>query len=105
MEPVRILHVVHTMNRGGMESRIMDLYRELNKDQFQYDFYIESGKHGAFDNEIIALGGRLFYHKSDRTLNLPDFRAFHEFLEEHLEYKIVYTYNQWAGWYLKEAKR
>ena len=52
-EPIRILHIVHTLNRGGMESRIMDVYRNLDHNKYQYDFYVESGIHGEYDDEIF----------------------------------------------------
>ena len=103
MEPVRILHIVHLMSRGGMESRIMDLYRGLDRSRFQYDFYVESGKEGTFDEEIRDLGGNIYYRKTDNRHNIPDFKAFRSFLHEHREIKLVYAYNQWSGWYLKEA--
>lgn len=102
---VHILHIVHTLNRGGMESRIMDLYRNLDRTRFQFDFYVESGKRGIFDNEIDELGGRIFYSGGISRYNIPDFSSFYRFLNEHKEYKIIYAYNQWAGFYLKEAKK
>lgn len=47
---LRILHVLNRFDRGGLESRIMDLYRKLNISKYQFDFYIESGEHGEFDD-------------------------------------------------------
>lgn len=105
MKPVRILHIVHTLNRGGMESRIMDLYRNINHDKYQYDFYVESGKPGIFDDEVKSLGGRVYHSKGINRHNIPDFKAFYQFITIHPEYKIVYAYNQWAGLYLKEAEK
>lgn len=105
MEPIRALHVVHTMNRGGMESRIMDMYRRQDREALQCDFYIESGEKGAFDEEILSLGGRVYYANGPHLFNVPRFREFRKFLSKHNEFKMVYSYNQWAGWYLKQAKR
>ena len=101
--PIRILHVVYLLNRGGMESRIMDLYRNLNKERYQMDFYVESGEHGVFENEIKQLGGRIFYPLHRGKKGIPNFRSFRRFLENHSEYKVVYAYNQWSGFYLKQA--
>lgn len=105
MEPLRILHIVHTLNRGGMESRIMDLYRNLDHDRFQFDFYVESGNSGMFDEEVRNLGGRVFFSQKQSHHNLPNFKDFYRFLIKHPEYRIVYAYNQWAGLYLKQAKK
>ena len=105
MEPIRILHVVHSLQRGGMESRIMDIYRHIDRDKYQYDFYIESGEKGVFDDEVINLKGCIFYREGDSRVNIPRFKMFHRFLESHPEYKIICAYNQWAGWYLKQASQ
>lgn len=104
MNAVRILHIVNGLNRGGMESRIMDIYRHINRNKYQFDFYIESGKKCAFDNEVIGMGGKVYYMNGFKRFNLPNFTAFDDFLKVH-QYKIVYSYNQWAGWYLRIAKR
>lgn len=105
MEPMRILHIVHTLNRGGMESRIMDMYRNLDRTKIQYDFYIESGENGLFDAEVKSLGGRLFYSKKQFGPNIPNFGRFRNFILNHPEIKVVFAYNQWAGFYLKQAKK
>lgn len=105
MEPVRILHIIHTLSRGGMESRIMDLYRNLDKARYQFDFYAESGRRGMYDSEVEELGGTVYYAEIADKYNIPDFNYFYRFLKKHEEYKIVYAYNQWAGFYLKKAKK
>jgi glycosyltransferase involved in cell wall biosynthesis len=107
-KPIRILHTVTIMNRGGLESRLMDQYRELDRTKFQYDFYVENSNPGQFDEEIASLGGRIFYggQISFPLLgNMPNFKVFKRFLSVHREFKVVYAYNQWSGWYLKVAKK
>ena len=37
MAPIRILHVLGQLNLGGAESRIMDLYRAIDRDKIQFD--------------------------------------------------------------------
>lgn len=101
--PIRILHIVHIMNRGGMESRIMDLYRHINHEKYQFDFYVESCQHGAFEEEIRSMGGRIFYPSKKGRCGFPNASAFNHFLRHHNEYKIIYAYNQWSGIYLKQA--
>lgn len=104
-EIVRILHIVHILNRGGMESRIMDLYRNINKQRYQFDFYVDSGQKGVFDLEIEQDGGSVYYSSLPNKNGFPSFRAFRLFLDKHREYKIIYAYNQWAGMYLKIAQK
>ena len=37
---MKILHVLGTTNLGGAESRIMDLYRNIDRQQVQFDFLV-----------------------------------------------------------------
>ncbi len=37
-KPIRILHVIGIMNRGGAEAMIMNLYRSIDKEKIQFDF-------------------------------------------------------------------
>ena len=41
-EPIRILHVLGGLSIGGAESRIMDLYRNMDRDKIQFDFLIHT---------------------------------------------------------------
>lgn len=59
MAPQRILHVIGSMDRAGAETMIMNLYREIDRSQFQFDFLCFSAKRGDYDSEIEHLGGRI----------------------------------------------
>ena len=57
---IHILQSVSNMDRGGIESMLMNYYRHLDRTRFQFDFLVNKKKPGFFDNEIRALGGRIF---------------------------------------------
>ena len=40
--PIRILHVLGVLNMGGAESRIMDLYRHIDRSKVQFDFLVHT---------------------------------------------------------------
>lgn len=41
-QPVRVLHVLGRLNMGGAESRIMDLYRHIDRSKVQFDFLVHT---------------------------------------------------------------
>jgi len=86
----RILHIIGKMDRAGAESMIMNLYRVMDKDVFQFDFVIFTDEKGDFDDEIIALGGKL-YRLLD-TNPVKRMFALKKFLLNHAEYKIVHCH-------------
>src|SRR5690554_3430340 len=56
---VRILHIVGRMDRAGAETMIMNLYREIDRSQYQFDFVYFTSDRCDFDDEIEAMGGRI----------------------------------------------
>ncbi|MEK4217286.1 MULTISPECIES: glycosyltransferase family 1 protein [unclassified Bacillus (in: firmicutes)] len=57
----RVLHVFSGMNRGGAETMVMNLYRKMDRSKVQFDFLTYRNDPCAYDEEILSLGGRLFY--------------------------------------------
>ena len=39
-QPIRVLHVFGKLNRGGAESRVMDLYHHMDRSKVQFDFLV-----------------------------------------------------------------
>ena len=43
---VRVLHVIGAMDRGGAETMVMNIYRAIDREQFQFDFLVHEGLTG-----------------------------------------------------------
>lgn len=106
-QPIRILHVLGTTNLGGAESRIMDLYRHIDREKIQFDFLIHTTKEGFFDREIKQLGGKIYYLPSFRVYNYFAYKkACREFFISHNEYRAVQGHmTSTASIYLPVAKK
>ena len=79
-EPIRILHVLGGVGLGGAESRIMDIYRHIDKDKVQFDFLIHQTKKGYYEEEIEKLGGRIYRVPRFKLYNILTYRkALREF--------------------------
>src|SRR5690625_7812943 len=63
---IRVLHVVVNMNRGGAETLLMNLYRTIDREKVQFDFL--TCNVGAFDEEIVQLGGRIHRIQYDTSV-------------------------------------
>lgn len=59
-ETKRILHIVGTMNIGGQETFIMNLYRKIDRTKIQFDFVVHSKEIQFYEEEIKKLGGRIY---------------------------------------------
>lgn len=91
--PIRVLHVLHSMNRGGAENALMNYYRNIDHEKVQFDFLLTDQEKGQFEDEIARLGGRIFKVPLITMINpFPYLKAIKRFLKEHPEYKIVHSH-------------
>lgn len=106
-KPIRILHVLGTTNLGGAESRIMDLYRHMDRDRVQFDFLIHTQKEGFFDQEIEQLGGHIYRLPRFRLYNYLTYRkAVKSFFQKHHSFRMVQGHmTSAASIYLPIAKK
>ena len=54
-----ILHVIAGMNRGGAETFVMNVFRTIDRNKFQFYFLCFSNKHFDYEDEIKQLGGEI----------------------------------------------
>lgn len=106
--PVRVLQVIGIMNRGGAETMIMNLYRNIDRTKVQFDFVVHTNEMGMFDNEIEELGGKIYHCPRYVIKNHLFYKNWwNNFLKEHSsEYIAVHGHiGSTASIYLSIAKK
>ncbi len=89
----RILQVVSTMNRGGLESMLMSLYRNIDRKKIQFDFVVHTDEKGSFDDEILSLGGKIYHAPRYTVLNGFQYKNWWKsFFLSHKEYQIIHSH-------------
>lgn len=111
-QPIRILHVFGGVSLGGAESRIMDLYRCMDREEIQFDFLVhaecvETRKAEYYDEEIKSLGGRIFVLPKFKVYNYIQYkRAIKDFFKMHHQFALVQGHmTSTASLYLPVAKK
>lgn len=103
---IRILHSVSYMSRGGIETMLMNYYREIDRTKVQFDFLCNSQLKGEYDDEILSMGGRIFRSPGFSPIKR---RAYKNFMKElfnaHPEYQIVEAHNGPLGRYAMKAAK
>ena len=104
---IRILQSVSNMDRGGIETMLMNYYRHLDRDQFQFDFLVNKEKPGFFDDEVRSLGGRIFMGPGLSPLKYPEYlRYMKTLLDREKEIKVLHAHNEAMEFYaLNGAKK
>lgn len=106
-KPIRVLHVLGTTNLGGAESRIMELYRNMDREKVQFDFLVHTDKEGHYSAEIRELGGKIY---SVPRFNVKNYHAYRNalvrFFAENHDYAAVHGHmTSTASIYLPIAKK
>lgn len=90
---IRILQCVNNMHRAGLETMLMNYYRNIDRDKIQFDFLVHRQERSDYDDEIESLGGRIYRAPRLYPQNYPAYFAFmKKFFREHPEYKIMHSH-------------
>lgn len=103
---IRILHSVSNMDRAGIETMLMNYYRNMDRSKVQFDFLCNKKKPGAYDEEIKAMGGRIYHTPGLNPAKYPVYLKFMKKLfQMHPEYKIIEAHNGALGVYALHAAK
>jgi glycosyltransferase involved in cell wall biosynthesis len=87
-EPIKVLHVVGAMNRGGAETWLMHVLRSVDPKNIRMDFITHTSQKGDYDDEIKSLGGTIhfignyknpltYYTNLSKVLNANEYDVIH----------------------------
>lgn len=98
MEVIRILQIVPNMQAGGLESYIMNLYRNIDRNKIQFDFLVHYKERKHFDDEIESLGGKIYRFSLRDDNNLFKYkRELNDFFKNHKEYRVIHCHMASVG--------
>ena len=100
--PLRALHLLATLNLGGIETWLIEVMRHTSRDDLTIDVCTTRDDHGVYDEEFIALGGVI--HRCPLHRNPWDFgRRLEQLLRRH-RYDVVHSHLAYfSGFVLRSA--
>ena len=94
---LRVLQVVTHMNRGGLETMLMNYYRHMDRDKVQFDFLTPRPYDGDFGEEIHALGGKIYHLPLLNPFSKSYLSELDRFFKEHPEYLVIHVHQDCLG--------
>lgn len=91
-KPIRVLQVVTHMERGGLETMLMNFYRNIDRSKAQFDFLVHRDNRSSYDDEIKVLGGKIYRLPRLVPWNSRYLKELDDFFTSHKEYKIVHVH-------------
>lgn len=103
---IRVLHMIASLDVGGSQTMMMNIYRNIDREKIQFDFVIDHPQEDYFAEEIRSLGGRVFTMTPFRGTNAGEVkRDWNNFFYTHPEYRILHSHTRsYASLYLPVAK-
>lgn len=103
--PIKVLILDTVMDRGGAEAMTMNYMRNMDRTKVQYDFLVHRDYKAAYEDEIKALGGKIYRICPIYPQNFHRYKKeIRRFFIEHPEYKIIHCNMSELGYFAyKEA--
>jgi glycosyltransferase involved in cell wall biosynthesis len=103
--PRKILHIVGSMNRGGVETWLMGVFRNIDRSRYQMDVAVHSLQPGSYDQELKSMGATIL-HCPYPSRPWSYVRRLRKLLREHGPYDVVHSHiHHYSGLVLLTARR
>jgi glycosyltransferase involved in cell wall biosynthesis len=100
---MRILHVLGKLDRGGVETWLVQVLQHIDRHKYQMDFLVHTTDPGAYDEEVRALGSRILpcLSPSNPVQYAINFRRI---LDQYGPYDVVHSHvHHFSGYVLMLA--
>ncbi len=106
-EPIRILHMIGSLNIGGSQSMVVNLHKAIDRSKVQFDYIIDRPGELYFAETIRQLGGKIYELPTFKGFNFLEIRkSWKTFFKNHPEYRILHSHiRSYASLYLPIAKK
>lgn len=106
-EPIRVLQMIGSLNIGGSQAMVLNLYKAIDRSKVQFDFIIDHENEIALAQDVETLGGKIYVMPNFKGTNIIEIKiAWNRFFKEHPEYRILHSHvRSYASLYIPIAKK
>ena len=102
---IHVLHVVFSLELGGTEAFIMNMYRNIDRRKIQFDFLVLIKKDFPYIDEIERMGGHIYWGVCPKYKRPCEFYKTVIPIMKNGKFDIVHSHiNNFNGWVMSAAK-
>lgn len=103
--PIKILHVVYKLARGGLGTWLIHMLRHADREKYQMDFLVHSKSPGPYDEIARELGAKIIYCPFSPYVPLKYPQYLKEITNKYGPYDIIHSHLGNAGFHLFWASK
>lgn len=92
---IRVLHILDSLDYGGIESFLVNIYRKIDREKIQFDFIIFKDDN-CYEKEVLKYGGKIYKFNIDKKNKLiwmiKSIKAIKNTINNE-NYKIIHCHN------------
>ena len=106
MRKTKILHCFSSVNRGGAETLVMNIFRAIDRNKYEFHFLVHDQLYGDYYDEIIKLGGKVHMISGPNLSRLGHYKKNLRKLFVSEKFDVIHSHLQhFSGIILSEARR
>ena len=104
---IRVLHMIGSLDCGGSQMMVINLYKAIDRSRVQFDFVIDHSDQRALAPVVESLGANIYEMPTYKGVNIGEVkRAWEQFFTQHPEYKILHVHvRSYASLFIPIAKK
>lgn len=101
---IRVLHVFEYFAQGGIENFVMNVYRNIDKSLYSFDFAFINKTKGCFDEEAQSMGAHIYYFDSSKKSFRNYKKSISSIIKKNGPFDVVHSHVYFfSGFILKQA--
>lgn len=103
---VKVLHVFEYFSQGGIENFVMNVFRNIDREKYEFYFAFINRTKGYFDDEAKKLGGKICYFASEEKSFSNYKQSLSQIIKEFGPFDVIHSHMYYfSGYILKVAKK
>lgn len=103
MNKIRVVHCLGKLNAGGAETLVMNIFRHIDRNMYQFDFLLFNDTKGFYDEEVKSLGANLYYTGNIKRVGIRKYlKELISFFSSH-DIDVVHSHMDWQGGFIAYA--
>ena len=95
---IKVLHFVPELNGGGIESLLLNYYKNMSRNSVHFDFLVHSKKNGIIGEEFIKFNSKIYFVTPLKQNLFRYLMDFYKVLKSE-NYDIIHVHQNYISWF------